>query len=90
MQRSSGAPSGAAGGPSARRPELPRTLLDTRMPPAPAAGGRVIAVAPSEPARSVTNDRNITLLLLSALLLAVTAGLCAWFITRRRNARHLT
>jgi len=30
-------------------PELPRVYLDTRMPPAPAPGGRVIVVGPPDP-----------------------------------------
>ena len=34
---------------TAHSPELPRAYVDTRMPPAPAPGGRVIVVGPPSP-----------------------------------------
>ena len=85
IQHPSAAPRGAAGGSVARRPELPRTLLDTRMPPAPAAGGRVIAV---EPAAPVTVKRTSAPLLLSALLVGAALAIGWRRLRRRRDPRH--
>ena len=66
-------------------PELPRVLLDTRMPPDPARGGRVIQVG--RPARSATPKRASAETLLGALALAafVTA---LWRHLRRRGAKR--
>jgi hypothetical protein len=63
---------------------LPRTL-DTRMPPAPAPGGKVIAVA--APRRGVRKGELDAGMLLGALGIAAAATV-AWRLLRRQGARH--
>ena len=62
----------------ARPPELPRVYLDTRMPPAPAHGGRVIVVGKPVKRASIGDAAAI------AMVAAVLLILAAWL----RWARH--
>jgi hypothetical protein len=70
--------------PAPRAPLLPRTL-DTRMPPAPAPGGKVISVGrPKAPPRKAELDAGM---LLGALGIAVVAAV-GWRLMRRHVVRH--
>lgn len=53
---------------TAHAPELPRVYLDTRMPAAPAQGGRVIVVGPPRP-RPRRADLAVGTAALAAVLL---------------------
>jgi hypothetical protein len=70
--------------PASRTPVLPRTF-DTRMPPAPAPGGKVLRVAaPKGGIRKSDLDAGM---LLGALGIAAAAAV-AWRFLRRQGARH--
>lgn len=56
---------------TAHPPELPRVYLDTRMPAAPAPGGRVIVVGPSDPHSRRTDLWFGALALAAAVLIAL-------------------
>ena len=59
----------------AHPPELPRVYLDTRMPAAPAPGGRIIVVGP--PARRSAFD-DLPALAIVAVALLVLAAAMRW------------
>jgi hypothetical protein len=82
MQRSS---SGTRPNQRGRLPELPRDTVDTRMPAAPAPGGKVIAVGrPSGRVRKSELDGGVLLGALgAALVLAIV-----WRLTRRRGLQQ--
>jgi hypothetical protein len=81
MQQTPPAPSH---GPASRAPVLPRTF-DTRMPPAPAPGGKVLRVAaPKGGARKSDLDAGM---LLGALGIAAVAAV-AWRLLRRQGSRQ--
>lgn len=64
----------------ARTPELPRRTVDTRMPPAPARGGRVLTVgAPPRRRAGMTGG-----LLSGTLVLAIVVTVC-WRYLRHRG-----
>jgi hypothetical protein len=67
-----------------RAPQLPRTL-DTRMPPAPAPGGKVITVA--GPGRGPRKGELDPGMLLGALGIAALAAI-AWRALRRHGVRR--
>ena len=70
---------------SARRaPELPRVTLDTRMPRAPALGGRTIMV--DRPPRRVKAQGASSELLIGTLALAALVAIC-WKLLRRSDLR---
>ena len=59
-------------GARARAPELPRVQVDTRMPPAPAAGGRIIHVGAPRPA---VRARTASVAVTGVALVIVVAAL---------------
>ena len=77
--------SGGARDTLARSPELPRVLLDTRMPTAPAKGGRTIVVGvPKRPSKA---GNSISGLVLGALVVAAV-GAAAWRYLRPKGMRQ--
>jgi hypothetical protein len=82
---SAGARVGEAGVARTTPPELPRTTVDTRMPPAPARGGRIITVgAPSGRVRKGELDGGVALVVL-AIAAVVTI---VWRAARRASVRQ--
>ncbi len=80
--RASGTPAGSAREAKAGPAELPRVFLDTRMPPAPAPGARVILVGPPEAsggAAGLSIPFAAVLIVLAAMSVAVA-------LRRRRKA----
>ncbi|HEX5970734.1 MAG TPA: hypothetical protein VFY85_02340 [Gemmatimonadaceae bacterium] len=75
IQRDSGAPRTTA-----RPAELPRVYLDTRMPPAPAAGGRVIVVGAPAP-----HPGRAGLAMGAVAIVAVAVALLAFRWARHRR-----
>jgi hypothetical protein len=74
--------------PAAQAPELPRVRLDTRMPPAPAPGGRIIVVGPPTKRSAIGDAPAIAMvgviLLLLAAVLRWRGAVPAWRSGRRR------
>ena len=85
QQATSGVRSTSRRAASPRVPELPRTYVDTRMPPAPAPGGRIIPVAaPGGRLRKAALDQGMVFGAL-AIVIGITI---AWRVLRTHTVRQ--